>query len=275
MRVLTTPTFPDEPEQGLLRRNESLFGAKLLGNAVLDNDSHKSIKATLFQLNDPDVDTDFLEKQLDSFHRNPSSVVKKLPNVNVENHEELAKEALEKAVSLLKALKNREITHPPIIIAVLDEQKKLLGISIGHIERQLKGGQKFYTPLINNLEEDVIFAEDQDVNHSSINWLVRFASAGIHGVGKLLTAVNETLLPSSVKRVDVVSEVLQYTPQAPLLYSGFGFKKVEDLQDFANPKLHGVPMSTARETYKQKSEEVLNQMKFKADEREININLTE
>jgi hypothetical protein len=148
------------------------------------------------------------------------------------------------------------------VLVALGQANQLLGISIGHIERKLPDEDRIYTPLKDNLDADRSDGREQP-NHSSINWLVRFAPPGVGGVGKMLTAIQERLLPASVKRVDLVSETPEYSASAEPLYRQFGFRVKEALRDvFALPDFHGLPMSTTRDAYKERSHSVLGEFEF-------------
>lgn len=233
-------------------------GARYLGKAVLP----EAREIRLFQLTGTPSDHKFLQKGLDTFEqmtRQGKGFVPAITGIDYANHQELGQEAFEKSLSILSALQAGKITTPPLIVVALNKTNELVGMSLSHIERHLDNGSRLFTPVRHQVEQ---LTTD---NHSSLNWLTKYTEES--GIGKLLTAMNERLLPDNVKRVDVVSEVEEYTPHAPKLYQGMGFKVVEELKD-AFKGIHGVAMSAKREDYKQAATRLLDKFAFKPAEQQ-------
>ncbi|MEB3245383.1 MAG: hypothetical protein VKJ06_05290 [Vampirovibrionales bacterium] len=250
------------------------FGAKPIATAVLDASAPQASKIRLVQLGPSVSDRAFLQRGLDSFKaqaRKNTSVIPVKPGESHENHLELGEEAFERSLSLLNALANGSLKQGPIVIAALDQSHQLMGLALGHIERALPSGEKLYSMLDDNLAEDLkgVDSNAGTSGHSSLNWLVSFSEQ--NGVGKALVSAFEAVLPSAVKRVDIVGETPEYSVRASKLYDRFGFKAKPELSQrkpvLQSPKadmsgvptfeaMHGMPRSAQREAYKQAAETV-------------------
>jgi hypothetical protein len=79
-----------------------------------------------------------------------------------------------------------------------------------------------------------------------------------------------------VKRVDLVSETPEYTVSAEPLYRQFGFRTKEELLAmFSDASFHGIPMSTTRDAYKERSQAVLKEFEFQPAASGIEDDLSE
>jgi hypothetical protein len=232
------------------------FGAVPVATVQLPQAQGPSVQGHVVQLTGSPSDVAFLEKGLahiKQLEATGDSVVPVTPGVDVANHQELAQEAFVRALSLLQALNAGQITHPPLVFAVLDDTKKLLGLSINHIERLQADGTTVYSPLKGNRDRDKLPKGSPvgDIKHSSSNWLVSLSP--LQGVGKALMSAYDYLLPKTVKRVDVVSELPEYTPSAMPFYKRYGFvAQLADAVDYAD--IHGMPMIADRADFAQQAE---------------------
>jgi hypothetical protein len=214
---------------------------------------------------------EFLSSKAKDLKADPT-LIPKLTGVNHENHHALAVEALEFSLSFLKALQSKDLKQGPIVLIALGKANELLGISLGHMERTLKDGEKLYTPLATHLEED---KKSQNA-HSSLNWLVSFTKQ--RGVANALMSIQDKVIPTSVKRFDTVAEIKDYTPAAIPFYQSFGLKTMPEyagerpiprkpdgklLPKFNSPELHGMPMIGSRADFSAKANRISSELAWK------------
>jgi|GEM_PF-5651637 len=214
---------------------------------------------------------EFLDTKAKALKADPS-LIPKLAGVNHENHHALAVEAFEFSLSFLKALQNKDIKQGPIVLIALGKANELLGISLGHMERTLKEGEKLYTPLATHLEED----KKNPGAHSALNWIVSFTKKT--GIANALMSIQDKVTPASVKRLDTVAEIKDYTPSAIPFYQSFGLKTMPEhagerpiprkpdgklLPQFNSPELHGMPMSGSRADFSAKATRISSELAWK------------
>jgi hypothetical protein len=216
---------------------------------------------------------EFLATKAEELKADPT-IVPKLHGIQHDNHHELAVESFENSLAFLKALHHKELKQGPIVLIALGKANELLGISLGHMERTLKSGEKVYTPVAKHIEDD---KKDQD-GHSALNWIVSFTQK--KGVANALMSIQDKIIPPTVKRLDTVAEIKDYTPAAIPFYESFGLKTMSDyaherpiprksdsgpMPQFNSPELHGMPMSGSRADFSAKASRISKELAWTND----------
>lgn len=258
-----------------LHLSQKHFSARLVANASLPQQDSSKTPIEVYTLEPDARDIAYLQNQLEVFKENEA--IPKIPGVKPSFLKAHIQECLEEAITALTQTREGKVIVAPIVqVAVQPKSHELLGLNLSGKERHLENGNNIYTPVPIDIEGDQVSKDEanEGPNHWSDNFLTK--TTPLKRVGDALLIAMRNALPTTVKRIDLVSENKD-KPNCTIaegFYKRFGFIPIRGLMDSFitstkktfNQVFDGdaVPMTTQADYFSSRCDKHAKEIEFEA-----------